>query len=69
VSTREPRTLDVTAAAALVTIIHADPLMSDLAKTTARNVWSCLTGLSGDEALAYARAVAATQTTAVIAPF
>jgi hypothetical protein len=66
---RTPATLDLTAAAALVVIITADPLMSDLAKTTARNVWACLTGLSGDDALAYARAVAAHQTTAAILPF
>lgn len=65
----EPATLDLTAAAALVTIIHADPIMSDLAKTTARNIWACLTGLEGEAALAYARQVAATQTTAVIPPF
>lgn len=67
--TTGPATLDLTAAAALVVVIHADPIMGDLAKTTARNVWTCLTGLEGEAALAYARTVAAHQTTAVIPPF
>lgn len=64
-----PSTLDLTAMAALVVVLHTDPLMSDLAKTTARNLWTCLTGLEGDDALAYARVVAARQTTAVVPPF
>lgn len=64
-----PATVDLTAAAALVVIIHADPLMSDLARTAALNIWVCLTGLEREEALAYAHRVAAHQTTAVLPPF
>lgn len=64
-----PATLDVTATAALVLVLHADPIMAGSTRTAALHIWEALTGLDGETALAYAREVAGHQTTAVVPPF
>lgn len=75
--TPEPATLNLTAAAGYLLTVQGysdtpgdqvDPELN-AAYFAALDVWQALTGLEGDAALAYARAVAATPTTAVLTPF
>lgn len=68
-SPAEPTVLDVAAAAAFVAIMQADYLMPEPSRDATLRVWRLLTGLNDDDALAYAREVAATDQRAALIPF
>lgn len=61
---REPAAIDVTAAA--LAVLRTD---RGVERAGALAVWQAMTGLTSTEALAYARAVSTTPTTAAVPPF